>query len=240
MNILFFDTETTGLPKKNPATGEVEQPRITQLGFILERNGVDVLTVDALIQPDNWPIYAGLDKEGIEESGTGISRKSTEITGITQEMCEADGIPIADAIELFVIAAEHADMIVCHNTAFDVKVIIAEYARLRPEVPSARIVLCGKPYFCTMKTATPICKISKGDGRTDWKWPKLTEAVLFFYNEELEDAHSAIVDITATRRVFHTLIGLGAFDQQFHDNVKKGYLPPEIIDDLAELGAASV
>lgn len=237
MNILFFDTETTGLPKKNPATGEVEQPRITQLGFILERGGVDMLTVDALIKPDNWPIYDGFDKEGIAESGTGISRMSSEITGITQEMCEADGIPIADAVEMFIIAAEHADLIVCHNTAFDIKVIIAEYARLRPDAPSHRIVLCRKPYFCTMKTATPICCVPKKDGKTGNKWPKLIEAVKFFYNEDLEDAHSAIVDIKATRRVFHTLVGIGAFDDQFKDSVAQGYLPASILDDLAELGA---
>jgi DNA polymerase-3 subunit epsilon len=234
MNVLFFDTETTGLPRKDPTTGEVEQPRITQLGFILERNGVDALVVDTLIRPDNWPIYTGVCKEGIPESGTGISRKSSEITGITQDMCEADGIPIADAVELFVIAAENADMIVCHNTAFDLKVIRGEYGRLRPDV-SDRLVLCNKPTFCTMKTATPICRIGKKDGRTSYKWPKLIEAMKFFFDEELENAHSAIVDIKATRRVFHKLIELGAFDDQFTYSANAGYLPHDIIAQMDAL-----
>lgn len=210
MNILFFDTETTGLPKASVPFEHPDQPHITQLGFILEVNGNDALVVDTLIKPDNWPIHA--------DSGTGIGKIASELTGITQEMCEESGIPIADAMELFVIAAENADLIVCHNTSFDIKLASIEYARLtahRDNAPPPKAVLCGRPTLCTMKVSTPICRVPKKDGRTGYKWPKLSEAYMFFFNEELENAHSAIVDIQATRRVFNELRKLGYLNEHF-------------------------
>jgi DNA polymerase-3 subunit epsilon len=196
VNILYFDTETTGLPNSREVLTHPSQPHMTQLGFILEVNGHDAITVDSLITPTGWE----------------ISPKAGELTGITLEMCEADGIPIADAVELFVIAAENADLIVCHNTAFDTKLIGIEYLRLQP-LRKIQEVLSGRPTLCTMKVSTPVCRIGKKDGRTGYKWPKLEEAIRFFFNEELENAHSAIVDIKATRRLFHKLNELGYLDE---------------------------
>lgn len=206
MNLLYFDTETTGLPKASLPLGHPDQPHITQLGFVLEVDGHDAITFDSLIKPDNWPIQ--------RDSGTGIGKIASDLTGITQDMCEKDGIPIADAVECFVIAAENADAIVCHNAAFDSKLMSMEYARLRPEV-SPKTVLCGRPTLCTMLAATPVCQIIKGNGQTTFKWPKLSELMMFLFNEELEGAHSAIVDILATRRCFHELRGMGAMQEQF-------------------------
>lgn len=229
MNVLYFDTESTGLPRKCTETYETIQPNITQLGFILERNGVDVMTVDALIKPDNWFVHE--DPNGILPPSI-ISHRASEVTGITPELCEADGIPIADAVELFVIAAEHADVIVCHNTAFDLKVMAAEYARLQPKAKNPDIVFAGKPSLCTMKAATPICKIPKKNTKTAYKWPRLDEATMFFFNEELENAHSAIVDIKATRRLFHKLIELGAFDKDVYRLARAGLLREDFLENV--------
>lgn len=229
MNVLYFDTESTGLPRKCTETYETIQPNITQLGFILERNGVDVMTVDALIKPDNWFVHE--DATG-ERPPSIISHKAMDVTGITPELCEAEGIPIADAVELFVIAAEHADVIVCHNTAFDLKVLAAEYARLQPKAKDPNIVFAGNPSLCTMKAATPICKIPKANAKTAYKWPRLDEAMLFFFGEELENAHSAIVDIKATRRVFHKLIELGAFDKDVYRLARAGLLREDFLENV--------
>ncbi len=218
MRTLFFDVETTGLPTNKYPPHHEQQPHITQLGLILEINGVDAISLDTFIQPDNWRVHPC--------SGNGITAKSTELTGITMEMCEDSGIPIRDALEIFMIAADAADAIVCHNSAFDTKIMGMEYTRLRPDAPPKEI-LNGLPTLCTMKTATPICKLPKGDGRRDYKWPRLEEAMKFFFGEELVGAHSAIVDITATRRIFHELIDLGAFDEQFYELKKTGKLPKE-------------
>lgn len=200
MKILYFDTETTGLPNSREVLNHHSQPHITQLGLMLEVDGHDALTIDALVKPNGWE----------------ISPKASELTGITLDMCEKDGIPIADAVEMFVIAAENADLIVCHNTSFDQKLMAIEYLRLQPQ-RKAYDVLCGKPSLCTMKVSTPICRIGKKDGRVGYKWPKLEEAIRFFFDEQLENAHSAIVDIIATRRVFYELNALGYLDQPLAD-----------------------
>ncbi|ARK07457.1 PolC-type DNA polymerase III [Sphingobium phage Lacusarx] len=198
MNFLFFDTETTGLPNRSVPLSHPTQPHITQLGAVLQINGQDAIVLDTLIKPDGWTIGA----------------KAKELTGITEEMCEESGIPIADAVDMFMIMAANADFIVCHNTAFDTKLMGIEYSRLNSSLHHST-VLVGKPTLCTMKTATPICKIKKGDGRTDYKWPKLEEAMMFFFGEKLENAHSAIVDIKATQRLFNLLCDEGHYDPDF-------------------------
>jgi DNA polymerase-3 subunit epsilon len=241
MNILFFDVESTGLPRKDPDTGETHQPNITQLGLILERHGVDVMTVDALIKPDNWFVHE--DPTG-ELPPSVISHRAMEVTGITPEMCEEQGIPIADAVELFIIAAEHADLIVCHNTAFDTRVIEAEYGRCLPKQKrNTEQVFSGSPALCTMKTATPICKIPKKGvvrpGGSNWKWPKLEEAVPFFFGVEMENAHSAIVDISWTRKVFHKLVEIGAFDKEVYRLERAGKITPALYEEFMQLAEAA-
>ena len=226
MKILYFDTETTGLPNAKFPLNDPQQPHVTQLGFILEVNGVDAIQVDTFIRPDDtWRIH--------EDSGTVVGQKASELTGITADMLWESGIPIADALEMFIIAAENADLLVCHNNAFDNKLLAIQYARLRPDA-QPRDVLCGKPSLCTMKAATPICKIRKKDGKVGHKWPKLEEAMEFFYGEKLEGAHSAIVDIKATRRVFHTLVNLGAFDDQIGDMLKEGRVSQSVFDAIMD------
>lgn len=240
MNILFFDVESTGLPRKDPDTGETHQPNITQLGFILERNGVDVITVDTLIKPDNWFVHE--DPTG-ELPPSIISHRAMEVTGITPEMCEKDGIPIADAVELFIIAAENADIIVCHNTAFDTKVMEGEYLRLRPRHKTPSDVFAGCPSLCTMKAATPICKIPKKGvvraGGSNYKWPRLEEAVPHFFGVEMENAHSAIVDISWTRKVFHELLKLGAFDKELRRLERAAKITTAVYDEFVAIGQAA-
>lgn len=223
MRVLYFDTETTGLPQNKYPPNHEQQPHITQLGFMLEIDGVDAITVDTFIKPKNWRKHPC--------SGNGISQKSTELTGITIDMCEQKGIPIEDAVELFIIAAEQADAIVCHNTAFDAKIMGMEYTRLRPDA-GPRSVLQDLPLLCTMKASTDICQIKKKDGRRGFKWPKLEELVDFLFKEKLEGAHSAIVDIIATRRCFHELIEMGAFDEQVYQLIKDGRLPKNFFSGL--------
>lgn len=226
MNILYFDTETTGLPNAKFPLNDPQQPHITQLGFILEVNGIDAVQVDTFIRPDEtWRIH--------EDSGTVVGKIASELTGITAEMLWDMGIPLADALEMFIIAAENANLLTCHNNAFDNKLLAIQYARLRPD-SQPRDVLCGKPSLCTMKTATPICKIRKKDGKVGNKWPKLEEAIEFFYGEKLEGAHSAIVDIKATRRLFHTLVNLGAFDDQVKTLLSEGRISQDVMDAIME------
>jgi hypothetical protein len=50
-----------------------------------------------------------------------------------------------------------------------------------------------------MLSSTGICKIPKKQG---YKWPKLSEAYQHFFGEELKDAHDALVDVMACKRIY--------------------------------------
>ncbi len=200
MNILFYDTETTGLPNRNRPFTHPCQPRVTQMGFLYEENGVEVSSLDSLVKPDgpNWQ----------------ISPTASALTGITREMCEDTGMPLAEMMDAFVDHCAMADVIICHNVSFDSLLMMMEAARLAPDM-EPRSIFEGKPHVCTMLAATPICRLPKKDKRTGFKWPKLEEAIMFFFGEKLDGAHDAMVDITATQRLFRHLCNINAMDKPF-------------------------
>jgi DNA polymerase-3 subunit epsilon len=209
VNILFYDTETTGLPNRNRPFSHPGQPHVTQMGFLFEEDGLDVHSCNTLIKP------SGPDWQ--------ISPQASAITGITREMCERHGRPIEEVMDEFVDYTARADLLVCHNVAFDSLLMQIGVSRIAPDLENTKAIFEGAPHVCTMLVSTPICKIPKKDRRVGYKWPKLEEAYFFFFNERLEGAHDAMVDITATRRVFRHLCNLGAMDEPL---AKLGLIAP--------------
>ncbi|MBQ9756515.1 MAG: 3'-5' exonuclease [Clostridia bacterium] len=66
---------------------------------------------------------------------------------------------------------ESCDLLVAHNTSFDMMFLRAEFERVGEILPI-------KKDFCSMKSTTPICKLA---GRRDgYKYPKLTELCAYF------------------------------------------------------------
>ena len=93
---------------------------------------------------------------------------------------------------------KNADIVVAHNLKFDAQILNIES------------VLYGSgqyPFasnYCTMEATTPICKLS-GKIPGKFKWPKLNEAYKHFFNEELTDAHDALIDCRACARIYRHL-----------------------------------
>jgi DNA polymerase-3 subunit epsilon len=220
MNFFFFDTETTGLPNRsqNVPYNDPTQPHITQLGGILQVGNHDAMIFDTLIKPENWRTLP---------CGNIIGARATELTGITAEMCEQSGIPIRDAMNLFVCAADNADFLVCHNKSFDQQLVMFEYARICPD---DRAVECVHGDACALHDADADSdlQIPKKDGRVGNKWPKLEEAYQYIFGEQFPNAHNAMVDIEATRRVFNWCVREGLFDAEF---AKHGYERPQVPED---------
>jgi DNA polymerase-3 subunit epsilon len=56
--ILFYDTETTGLPLWNLPSEHPEQPRVLQLAALLcdEATGEDLQQMNMIILPDGWTV----------------------------------------------------------------------------------------------------------------------------------------------------------------------------------------
>lgn len=191
--ILFYDSETDGLPLWDLPSGDPNQPHITQLAAELcdEANGNTIATMDVLIKPDGWTIPEDL----------------AELTGITTERALAEGIPIEDALKQFLDMWSRASLRVAHNEKFDARMIRIEYFRQLDHDDPFHDKWKTAPAFCTQGKSTkiinlpPTAKMIKA-GRRHAKSPNLSEAYKFFTGKDLEGAHNAAVDIMACKEVY--------------------------------------
>lgn len=196
--ILFIDTETNGLPAnyQAPGTDTDNWPRCIQLAYAL----TNLETAEHYIKYGNWLI---------KPDGWTISEKITDLTGISMERAEAEGVPIAYALDTFAQVLSQADIVVAHNMDFDWPVLTAEFTRLGFEAPfwGAR--------FCTMKSPEVInfCAIPASSAQRyrgqKYKWPKLQELYKKLFDHEFEGAHNAFSDVSALSRCFFELVEMG-------------------------------
>ena len=181
---LFFDTETTGLPKKwrAPVTDVNNWPRMVELAWSL--NHADGRTVEeyrAVIRPEGFT----------------IPKSSSDIHGITQEIAEAEGIHLAEALRGFAEAVEKSEFVVGHNVSFDENIIGAEF--IRKDIPHQ---LWNRERICTKLETTDYCAIP---GKYGYKWPTLSELHEKVFGEKFDGAHTALEDVRATVRCFFAL-----------------------------------
>ena len=192
--IIFMDTETTGKAKdfKQKAGRGDNWPRIVQLAYSVYSNqGHHVLDCSNLIKPDGWT----------------ITPEALATHGHTLEKCEAEGIPLKDAMIPFMSLHQFCTVMVCHNIQFDYNV--AESERLRVGFMYS---LQSKPKICTMQETTDIVKIPSKwhrKNKPNYKWPSLQELHKFCFDEEFDGAHDAMADVHATARCFFELIRRG-------------------------------
>lgn len=193
---LFYDTETTGLPLFSEPSENPRQPHTVQLGALL----VDLVTrevleeMDVIIRPDGWTIPDEVAK----------------IHGITTQFALEVGIPAKAAFTQFVglWGANGSVKRIGFNEPFDARIVRIDMFRHFDE-EAADAWKAGKAHD-VLKVCQPICKlpptakmIAARRGNS-FKPPKLTEAYLHFFGEELTGAHSALVDARATMRIhFH-------------------------------------
>lgn len=181
---LFFDTETTGLPRnwKAPVTDLNNWPRMVQLAFLLyDPDGNEISGGDYIIRPEGYRIPAD----------------ASRIHGITTERALLEGRPLPEVLEVFNSLVPQAGYLVAHNISFDEKIIGAEF--LRCHMPNG---LNGKRKICTMDSTTNFCAIN---GPYGYKWPKLSELHYKLFRSGFEEAHNAAADIRATVKCFWEL-----------------------------------
>lgn len=187
-SFLFFDTETTGVPRNYtaPMTDLENWPRMIQLSFIhcLE-NGDEITRFNALIKPDGWTMPTG---------------EFWKQHGFTHEKNMREGVAIKDAMELFIDRVNFTDVMVAHNMNFDYNIIGAEMVRLNMRATKRPAKIC------TMLSTVDFCKLP---GRYGFKWPKLEELHKILFNETFDGAHDAMVDNAALKRCFFELVKRG-------------------------------
>ena len=191
---LFFDTETTGFPRRDLPLDHERQPRLVQLACILaEDDGTERASLSLIVRPDGWS----------------IPPEAAAIHGIDDALAERAGVPLDAALRLLLGMARQASLVVAHNVAFDVDVTTIALTQARQ--PDAATELGAMPRACTMKMATPILNLPPTErmlaaGFNKPKAPKLAECVRHFFDEDLVGAHDALVDVRACARVYHYLM----------------------------------
>ncbi len=183
---LFFDTETTGLPKnwKAPVTDTDNWPRVTQLAWqVYDQDGNLLSERCNLIKPDGWAIPT--EKFFIDHN-------------MSTERCEREGVNLIEILEDFVNKVGDSKYLIAHNMAFDEKVIGAEMVRkkLSFKVEPKKL--------CTMQESTGYCKMPPFRYGT-YKWPTLLELHKKLFNEEFDGAHDALADVKACAKSFFEL-----------------------------------
>jgi len=183
---LFFDTETTGLPRiwTAPVTDLENWPRMIQLAWVIyDAEYKETKRQEYIIQPE----------------GFRIPLTASNVHGITTEIAYEKGEALYDVLKEFYADVEAAETLVAHNIAFDEKIVGAELIRMN----LAYSELFDTNRVCTMKSTADYCKIRGKWGR--YKWPSLTELHKHLFRRKFSNAHNALADVEACARCFFEL-----------------------------------
>lgn len=186
--ILFYDTETTGLPNWNVPSEDESQPHLVQLAAILaDAETKEVIqSIDLIIKPEGWE----------------IPDEVAEIHGITTEKALEVGVPEGFAVIMLHLMRGKADR-VAHNRTFDQRIIRIGMKRYMSE-EAIEAWAEKDDHECTMLMAKPIMKMEP-KGRYGYKSPKLEEAYKHFTGKDLENAHTAMADAKACMEIYFAM-----------------------------------
>lgn len=186
--ILFFDTETTGLPRNwNAPVSDLDNwPRLVQIAWLVyDYEGNRLSEKDYIVKP----------------VGFSIPIDAAAIHKITTEKALSFGNEIRHVLEELSAVLAKADYVVAHNIDYDEKILGAEFLR-----HGIKNVLVTKKKICTMLSSTNYCAIP---GKRGYRWPKLSELYNKIFSTSFKEAHNAIVDIRVTARCFWELHKMG-------------------------------
>lgn len=185
---LFFDTETTGLPKnyKAPVSDLKNWPRLVQIAWLVaDDGGNEIKSAEHIIKPD----------------GFSIPGEAAKIHGITTEIATRLGVDLRPVLEEIAADISGAASLFAHNMAFDEMILGAEFLRM-----GSLNRVEGKPRKCTMRASTDFCQIPGPYGN---KWPKLQELHARLFRTGFDNAHNALADVRACSKCYFELRRIG-------------------------------
>ena len=181
---LFFDTETTGLPKnyKAPITDSENWPRMVQIAwqqYDLKKNLIAEKMY--IIKPEGYK----------------IPKEASDVHGITTERAYEEGEDLTMVLNEFRKAMLNSKILIAHNISFDERIVGAEFVRKKTQSLAKKL-----PRIDTMTESTDYCKLS---GKYGYKWPNLTELHTKLFGKAFDDAHDALGDVKACADCFFEL-----------------------------------
>jgi DNA polymerase III epsilon subunit-like protein len=181
MRALFFDTETTGLPKdrkKDATQGANNWPDPVSIAWIVTEDSKPVRAKYYIVQPKGWQ----------------IPEDSIKIHGITQRMAETDGVPLNHILGEFMRDLRQVDVAIAHNLEFDKNVILAAVLYHCKD----DIAMKWPRYeFCTCEGARDITKL-----------PLLRPTLYFkFKSPKLSELYEYTFKSSPPESILHTSLG---------------------------------
>ncbi len=190
---LFFDCETTGLPRIRYFSPEVadEWPRLVQIAWArYDRMGRPGPVQCHIVRPDGFTIPAD----------------ATRIHGISNAHARKVGRELSDVLDEFLEEVDRpGTTLVAHNFDYDRGVVGGELVRLRKPHGFLEI-----PSVCTMKRTTDLVGLPRPGG-PGFKGPTLEELHTYVFGFSYEGAHDAARDLEACARSFFKLLEAGHF-----------------------------
>lgn len=197
--IVYFDTETTGLPPKD-AQWDIDYesfPHICQLSWIYKGR-----EENHIIRPDGWT----------------IPKEATDVHGITTEYALEHGEDFGGVVGAFLVDCHEAKLICGHNLYFDISIIKSELMRRDAYGQFADDALFKGKRIDTMRPSMKFVDARFSNGRL--KFPNLTELYSRCFPGQSFPAHDAMEDVRAVARclpvlVEHGIIALAV--KEYHD-----------------------
>lgn len=188
MILLPFDTETTGLPRKNLPLNDPTQPHLVSISALQVVGDRVVQSISLRVQPDGW--------EWDEEN------PAFAVHQITVEEA-ARGIPERQALDLLLQLWDASAHLIAHNLQFDKSIVASAISRYYPDNPTLLQAWLNADGTCTMQSSAPHVGATTANGRK--KQPNLKESYQWATGEELERHHSANADAVACLHIFMAL-----------------------------------
>ncbi|MDD1727748.1 MAG: 3'-5' exonuclease [Methanospirillum sp.] len=184
--LLFFDTETTGLPSRDRKirSDPFSWPRLVELGWILmSETGTHIEEFSFLVKPEGFT----------------IPESAITIHGITTSEATDSGLPVTEVLSRFCDCARNADLLIAHNLSYDIRILLTELIRagFRDHLPEMKGI-------CTMRSGTKFCGIPGRFGK-GFKWPSLSLLHLKLFGSEPGNAHRALDDARTCAACYYEL-----------------------------------
>ena len=220
-DVLFFDTETTGIPDRSAKWDSdfMDYPHVVQMAWL---HGCKVET--HIIRPDGWE----------------IPQETVDVHGITTEYALEHGEPFASVVDMFIQDCHDAGLICGHNIHFDTSIIKANILReLGREYYDANDVenaLYKGKRIDTMRPTMKWVDARMANGRL--KFPNLSELYSRCFPGETFPAHDALEDVKAVAKCLPVILELGLVELKVKEYPDEQAKPtPEQLTNAAKIAA---
>jgi len=204
-NLLFIDTEASGLPKKwnLPYSNVDNWPFSVQISWLIYNQSGNFIK-----QENHY----------INDNDFKITPAALNIHGITQEFLKQHGEPRHEILQRLAQDIQvYQPLLIGHFMELDLHMISADFFRSGIENQALNLYT-----FCTMVATKQLIHHPQS------KYLRLGELYQLLFDKELKHQHNALNDATATAQCFFELLKRGEIDDDYisKQHLFKHHKPP--------------